>query len=566
MFSIQSGQVGADTLLSHLVMGFIERRVAPQTIADVLLAQLSENGAVPEELKPATWNGVVEALAASQPVTGLFDILLFAAKRSDFPFFLSSSATIGGLASLLASPIHLAERCQSGDQHMPKLLEALARRAADIVAREPQSQTRGARMRLINGLKSSSTLINSLSSLSPSLMILRQLLLRAPVGSAEPSTGSGFPSLGALLAAVANTPDHVLVHHNAADYSVRNWTRSDFPESAVDDICGAIEDQARPLSSFQTAFVIEWLFTGAVASGFTLASSTGSIGRALRQVIGRLGLRLDVLKGVVRALQRDISIAVGRLPVNSTSDDKLKMAQYAASLLFGALLAAKKPRWPQLAVEFVPWVLHLPCSPAESRIVTREQLEWLRVLDVQEWLEGLSAPPAWITADASQTAALVFHLAPGQWLQHHAGGFIEVLHQETLGADFVMTKAHFDCVDYLIRTARKKAPIFASEIDTLIALQVLGRAQEGEQNQIKLAVARLRMLSAQDGAPRSAAQASLGLLTNPQAVERLGPNPLARALSIFSSTAQAVQAKGVRDFEKRQFLSSGSLRPASKSR
>lgn len=564
-----ASQVGADALLSHLVMGFIERRVAPQTIADVVLSQLVDDSEAAEKLKPSTWNGIVEACVSAPSVGGVFDIVMQAARRPDFPLFLSATATLGGLAAILSQPMELLERIQVEQGPSVLAIEALARKAADLLVRESQHESRAVRMRLINALKSTPAVVTGLSLSCPSLLIVRQLLLRLPSRAPETNTTAGFPSIAALLAAISKTPDHVLVHHTASDYAVgRDGSLPLQRPQASDDLCDAIANPGQPMSPFQVSFAVEWLLLGSLKAALGHAQKSMVLAQALRDLFAKTGPRLDVLKGVVRAFQKDLSLSMagaaggGHDPKPLVSGPgpglhgRMSLATEAGAIFFGALSSCASNLWQNLAADFVPWALQLPCHPPESRLVTREQLEWLRVLDQKEWLEGLGAPPSWVVLEASRTAADVFQLAPGQWLQYYAAAFLDVLHRECLGSDFVLAKVHFDFVEFLIRTVRKKAPIFASEVDTLVALQILGRAHESEQNQIKLAVARLRLVTAQPGRDRESAQATLMLLTDPQAVERLGPHPLARALSLFARTAHRCGAKGKRDLDRRQFLTS----------
>jgi hypothetical protein len=549
--------VGADALLSHLVMGFIERRVSPQTIADVMMEQCRDDSQAAATLNAATLNGVVEAITSATAVQGLLEILIKAGARLDFPHVLTPTATVGSLAALLAQPIALLERSNQDGDAVWHVLEGLGRRTADIVARDPQGQTRAARMRLINALKSAPAVINKLAGFCPSLLILRQLLLRSAPQDREGSDVGSFPSVGALFIALSNTPDHVLVHHMVSDYHVGTLHQSPLDKLGfLGDLCAALNDQVKPFSAYQSAFVVEWLFFGTLRLAMGHPTSMRQLTEAVSQLFAQTAVRTDVLKGVTRSFQRDLSLALSDAPIHGgpMGQLRLKLTDDGADVLFGALAGQQTALWNRLAVEFIPWALQLSCHPAESRLVTRERLEWLRVLEQRDWLEGLGAPPRWVVSDASKTAALIFQMAPGSWLQHHAAPFVDKLHQESLGHDFVLAKAHADFVEFLIRTVRKKAPIFASEVDTLIALQILGRAHESEQNQIRLAVARLRMMVSQASADQEGAQMSLSLLSNPQAVERLGPHPLARALCLFGRTAQRVFEKCKKNVEQRQFL------------
>lgn len=108
-----------------------------------------------------------------------------------------------------------------------------------------------------------------------------------------------------------------------------------------------------------------------------------------------------------------------------------------------------------------------------------------------------------------------------------------------------------DFVEFLIRQLRKKSPLFASQVETLICLTILGRARANEQNQMKLSVTRLRLQESVGTQQKEQTREILNLLTQPQTVELLGPNPIARALHLLSRTCRHVEVLSKRENQRK---------------
>lgn len=541
----------ADQVLGKLIMGFVERRVSPQTIADVVLAQISEEDNLPGDLSAATCNGVLEALSSSSTISGIQEIIIFLSRRDDFPRFLSPSAAMGSLCALLLNPVLNDAPSDARFRNMLRILDALGKHNVEILAHYKGSPAlKPARMRLTNALKSAHHLISRSEQACPNLMVLRQVLLKGIEPTTDLLGPATLSSVQNVIAAIVNTPDHVLAHHTPRDY--RSSSLAGDECTKLDSLDAVIKNLSNGSASrFQCSFLVEWIFAGCLRQACLDGTAETSLTQAIDLIIANAPQRIDVCKGVIRALQKDLSLLHSDFGTVQGAKDRLDHAQQIASHIFHALWTQKVYSWRWIAQELLPWALQLPCYPTESRLVTRGQVEWLQIMETHEWSEGVTEPPSWIVRDASRTSASVFQIAPGQWLQLFAEPFVEALHRESTSLGFVLTSAHIDFVEYLVRTLRRKSPLFASEAETLICLQVLGRARLCEQNQMKLAVTRLRLQSSGGAAQREQTRFLLGLLTQPQQIEALGPNPIARALALLAICCRHVKIKSHRETLRR---------------
>jgi hypothetical protein len=541
----------ADQVLGKLIMGFVERRVSPLTIADVVLAQISEGDCQPSDLSTATCNGILEALASTSTLSGMQEIISFLARRDDFPRFLSPSAAMGTLCSLLLNPFLQDEPSEHRFRETLRILDALGKHNVEILALyKGSTELKAAKMRLTNALKSAHHLISNAGQTCPHLMVLRQVLLKGVEPSTELLGPATFTSVQSVITAITNTPDHVLVHHIPRDY--RTTTVAGQECSKLDFLDAVLKALASGSATrFQCGFLVEWLFAGCLRQACLDGDAEACLIHAIDLIIHNAPQRLDVCKGVIRALQKDLSVLHSDFGNITGATERLERARQTAAQVFHALWSQKGHPWQWIAQELLPWALQLPCYPPESRLVTRSQVEWLQMMQTRQWSEGVTEPPGWIVREASRTTAVVFQMAPGHWLQLFAEPFVDALHREATSSGFILASEHIDFVEYLVRTLRRKSPLFASEAETLVCLQILGRARLSEQNQMKLAVTRLRLQSSGGAVQREQTRFLLGLLTQMQQVEALGPNPVARALSLLAICCRHVKVKSRRETLRR---------------
>ncbi len=547
----KSSSPEADGVLSRLIMGFVERRVSPQSIADVVLTQINDHMCEPDDISEATCTGMLEALSSTGSVSGIQEILIFISKKKNFPKFLSLSASMGSLSSLLLHPFFNTDPHSAGARELMRLTDQISKKIVEALAARPHCpDLKTKRMRLANALKSAHSLVAQLGPNCPNLIVLYQVLLKGVSPRAELVQQSTFSSVHSVIAAISRTPDHVLVHHSPKDYlTVEARTNESVKLEAMEEVLRSLGSPE--VSRFQASFLVEWIFAGCLKHAASNGETAATLSHAIDIVLRQAPEKVDIMKGIVRALQRDLSLLHTEHSGVPGLSERIELAEATASQLFRTLWRSSACSWQWLNKEFVPWVLRLNCHPPESRLVTAEQIDRLRMLDSQRWSEGTGRPPSWVLRDASQTAALVFQMAPGVWLQLYGGAFADALHRESMASDFVLSSAHMDFVEFLVRTVRKKSPLFASEVETLVCLQIIGRARANEKNHMKLAVTRLRLQHVGAAESREQTRSLLELMTHPQSIEVLGPNPVARALALFVRCCRHVEVKTKREANRR---------------
>jgi hypothetical protein len=201
-----------------------------------------------------------------------------------------------------------------------------------------------------------------------------------------------------------------------------------------------------------------------------------------------------VLRGVLRALQRSLSLAAIEHGAPEKQSHYFTRLMQTAHIFHTAVLATAARNLPQFTKQFANWALQMPVQPEESRLVTRSSLQWVRVLTTKQWEDDMKEAPEWVVSIASRVAASVFQMAPNFWLQEHAHALVERLHLESLQPGFSAQGQHFDYVEFLCRTLRKKSPTFASRNELLVALRFLNRATPQEEGQFRLLETRYRMM------------------------------------------------------------------------
>ena len=486
----------------------------------------------------------------------------------------SSGCSQKQIRSLLSHPLRGIQPGDGRFEQFCEILDQLALRSTVVLAKSNPNALKLGKMRLVNAVKSASVLIAALAQYCPQLVILRQALLKPVAAGISQNSKGELADVPAVLANIRSLPDSVLVHKTPRDYKtsaenagVLNKLRHlEIVIAALASSNGQeSQDLGRVVGSlgewtpFKRSFIVEWLLSGCLREVLLHKGERRLLAESLQLLFSRTNMHLDVLKGAARALQKDLCGIVlpdqlEHQPAGTNMPSAAARTEYlqvASSLFFAALYDPLRPDSSvtlseQLAAEFVPWALQLPCDPPDCRIVTRAQLTWLRIMETREWVEGLSQPPQWIFEKANQNAALVFQIAPGHWLQAHASCFVDALWQEALHSEFLAGTVHLDYVEFLIRSMRKKSPLFASEVELLICLHLIGRAQSSEQAQIKLAHTRLKMTEQPDRPLSAEARATLEVLEDGQEKLALGPNPLARALALLSRTCRSVEAIAAR--------------------
>lgn len=477
---------GADIneLVSRLLMGFVERRVSPTTIADIARAQLVEEKVPIAKLSTATCNGILEVLSGSQFVPGRLDLLILFSEHPSFPEFLSARAVLGSLTCTLR---HLEREPVLPEMaYFPRvvqLLRGLLQQCGRLVRDRFEAVER---VRLTHLLKNSSRTLDRLGSYLPEAAELQYLLNhpRASGAHASPMLDLKLPPPQEVLQRIVRAPDHVLAQKGTSFFSLHpRLDAESWRLRNIEQLFSLLDEAAA--SAFHMTFLVEWFFEFSVRNALRASDAAELLKKAMLRVLdaGR-GDEATLLKGMLRALQKDL-LAV--------APEDRETALEHANLLLPELVSIFEADPVALSKDWIPWALALPVHPEECRVFTRSAWQWVRTLAYGIWEEDLRSPPAWISANASRYSARVFRMAPSFWLQDHSYLFLFQLYRDSTRPGFAPQRQHLDFIEYLVRTLKKRCAFYATRLECTVALDAIGRAQPAEANQLSLAEARMNL-------------------------------------------------------------------------
>jgi hypothetical protein len=358
----------------------------------------------------------------------------------------------------------------------------------------------------------------------------------------EQTTASSLPHAIETLSVILKTPDDQLVRNGINYYKTEqserhNSKRLKHFQTLVDAF------QNNPCSEFKIAFATEWLFEKALVEAVLNDQTVREFTKTLRFAAEHYGAQVYIMRGIIKALQKDISF-LASYPLQKNSDQRFSLLDQAhayASIIF--------PYFVNLAVEDVHfvakyianWAIELPIQNEDHRFFKRSQWRWIRTLSARSWDASLREPPLWVVEGGSQYCATIFHCAPSLWLQEYSFMLLEQVHSETTASDFEPTEEHFNYVEFLIRSIRKKSPFFASRTESLYALHLLNRLTRTEALQYASAEARFQSQISHHNLNYHDLSSEFSLwkeiLLNPDVQSQLGKNPIARALSVMMRLA-----------------------------
>ncbi len=487
-----------EDLISQLLMGFVERNVAPQTIIDVFKAQVIDGGLSAQVLSVPTVNGLIELLTANHNIQAAVDLLLFLSARPGFPQFLSNRAAFGLVTFSLRVLPGLEERCEAlKSQKIVLMLDSAIRRvlSPEISAvAGPQD-----RARVVNALKIlPDNLKCRLASTMPSVEALKRLCVGEFSGNmivSQKKIAMPGASPQDLLKSLLEIPEHTLAQKGVAQFRPMGAEDSiSWKTSNLNNFLAELDNVM--LSPFRRGFLTEWFFDGMLRETLCNENFTQTFSMLLKSAVDARPHDESVLKGILRAVQRDLSLTAIELNYPDSRNTQFVTLLQRASHFHVAALSAAMKNVGNFSRQFANWALQMPVHPEESRLFTRNTWQWIRVLATKQWEDDLREPPQWVVHQSNRFAATIVNLAPNFWLQDHVHTLIERLHVESLNSLFVVQQHHTDYVEFLCRTLRKKSPTFAARFETLLALRFLGRATAQEEGQLKILETRYRMLDA----------------------------------------------------------------------
>lgn len=532
-----------EQVISTLLMSFVERKVSPQTIADVVRAQVTENGISPDSLNIPTCNGIIEVLTSASSIGDSTDLLFFISGHRQFPEGLSSKAALTGLAYLFRRvQVYLNHSDAFTRRLFLNTVEGFSQRVLHLLENGEDELNHADRLRLINVLKTNDPGLTRLATASQQVHKLKELLLApvsrisAALGSAASLTGKAV-SPDQVIQEISTTADHTLALKGVNAFKISSQFGGHLWKLQNYEVCLAFLDDVA-MSAFQVSFFSEWFFDGLFREAALNPSAEQTVLQLMRRVVLSRQADMSVIKGLVRSLQRDVSQLHLEFQ-NQTSGPSINQKSNAlVAQFFLCLLPAIEKNQQLYGRQFTAWALQLPVHPPETRIITRAQWQWLRTLSTKKWEEDLREPPAWIITHASRFAAQIFLMAPNFWLHDFALSLFEKLYVESLTPQFQFTRHHVDYVEYLIRALRKKSPFFASRPETLAALRALGVATAHEEQLLQLAITRAK-ISVRSGGDSGKENDFLNELANYGAQsEHYGQNQVSRTLNFMILAAK----------------------------
>lgn len=532
-----------EQVVSTLLMSFVERKVSPQTIADVVRAQVTENGIHANALNAATCNGIIEVVTSASSVSDCTDLLFFIANHQNFPSGLSPKAALGGLGYLLRrGQVYLNHSDALLRRQFLNTTEGFAQQVLKLVQQDSQDVNHADRLRLINVLKANDPALIRLCSASDQLNKLKEHLL-SPVSRITAALGGAATLSGKAVAPdqiiqeISTTADHTLALKGVSAFKLSSQFGGHLWKLHNSDACLAFLDDGA-MSAFQLSFFTEWFFDGLFREAVLNPAAEQGVMQLMRRVVTQKSGDMSVMKGLVRSLQRDYSQVQVEFQNQSTGPSVNNKAALVVNQFFLCLMPAVEEHQQTYARQFTPWALQLPVHPAETRIFTRSQWQWLRTLTSQKWEEDLRDPPQWIVTNASRFAAHIFLMAPSFWLHDYAVQLFEKLYVESLTPQFQMSKHHLEYAEFLVRALRKKSPFFASRPETLAALKTLGVANPHEEQLLQLALTRSKIngRTASDSVREQEFLSELS--THGTQSDHFGQNPISRSLNLMIRAAR----------------------------
>lgn len=536
-------QPSTEQVVSTLLMSFVERKVSPQTIADVVRAQVTENGINADSLNPATCNGIIEVVTTAPSVGDCTDLLFFIAGHNQFPSALSSKAALGGLAYLLRrAQVYLNHSDALLRRQYLNTIEGFAQQVFKLIENESAEINHADRLRLINVVKTNDPALVRLFSASDQLNKLKEHLLSpvarmtAALGGASTLSGKAT-SPDQIIQEISTTADHTLALKGVSAFKLSSQFGGHLWKLHNADACLAFLDDGA-MSVFQLSFFAEWFFDGLFREAVLNPSAEQGVLQLMRRILTQKAADMSIVKGLVRSLQRDFSLVQVEFQNQNAAPSVLNKATAVVNQFFLTLLPAIEQNQQLYARQFTPWALQLPVHPPETRIITRAQWQWLRTLTSQKWEEDLREPPNWIITNASRFAAHMFLMAPNFWLHDYAIQLFDKLYVESLTPQFQINKHHVEYVEFLVRALRKKSPFFASRPETLAALKALGVASPHEEQLLQLALTRAKINARSGGESAKEHEFLLELSTHGAQSEHYGQNPISRTLNLMIRAAR----------------------------
>ncbi len=539
-------QQSTDGIVSHMLMGFVERKISPQTIADVLRAQIFESHVPSHSLNTATCNGILEAVTQANSTEDCSDLVFFLATHPEFPLFLSFKAATGSLRVLLRYLQKNIQNEQTNAIKVDQLIEHISEKVLSFFHERKQVSTED-KANLTVLIKTTNPTLAKLMRNSPHFQQLRFMLM-SPTDYTHETT----------LATVRPEPLEMvnIILKSADDHLLRNGTTYYKTNTAPNGTSGRIKHLKTVLdlfklnkaSEFKIGFIIEWIFEKSLMEAVLNEETADSYSKALKFAAESGGTQIQIIRGLIRAIQKDYTYLATH-PIQKNHETELSLLDKASALtqqLFPILVQLAEKDNNYVSKYIANWAVEMPLQNEESRFFKRSHWRWIRTLAAHIWDASLREPPTWVIDGGSNYCATIFQVAPALWLQEYSFALLEKVYRETLNENFTPQKPHYDYVEFLARSMRKKSPFFASRTESLYALHLLSRLTRTEAMQYANAEARFQaQIASTYQQPEISAEFALWkeIILNSNIEHDLGNNAVTRALAILARLAKETSKK-----------------------
>jgi hypothetical protein len=545
-FQMSAEQQSTDGIVSHMLMGFVERKISPQTIADVLRAQIFESNVPSYLLNTATCNGILEAVTHSNSTEDCSDLVFYLATHPQFPEFLSFKSATGSLRVLL----RYVQKNFQHDSHNPlkidKMIEVLSEKVLSFFhSRKPIDLNDKAS--LTAAIKMTNPFLSKMMRNSSNFQHLRFMLMSPNDYINDTTVATIRPEpLEMINIILKSTDDHL--HHNGTFYYKTNPTligttnRIKHLNTVLDII------KSNKLSEFKIGFIIEWLFEKALVETILHEDNYDNFTRAIITATENSTTHVQIIRGLIKAIQKDFSF-INSHPlqkIKENSENLFEKATLLTQCIFPVLETLTEKDSQYVSKYIANWAIEMPINNEESRFFKRSHWRWIRSLASHIWDASLREPPQWVVEGGSKYCATIFQIAPALWLQEYSYSLLEKVYRETLLDNFEPSTPHIDYVEFLARSMRKKSPFFASRTESLYALKLLSRLTRSETQQFISAEARFQSLlhnihHQQELSGEYALWKEI--LLNSDFENNLGLNSVSRALAVLAKLAKETAKK-----------------------
>ncbi|APJ03891.1 hypothetical protein [Silvanigrella aquatica] len=545
-FQMSAEQQSTDGIVSHMLMGFVERKISPQTIADVLRAQIFESHVPAHLLNTATCNGILEAVTQATSTEDCCDLVFYLATHPQFPEFLSFKAASGSLRALLR---HLQKNMNYDAQNNIKidtLIESLSEKILSFFhARKQVDLDDKATLTVL--IKTTNPILAKLMRNSAYFQQLRFMLMSPNDYIHDTTVATVRPEpLEMINIILKASDDHLL--RNGTFYYKTNPTKNG-TSGRIKHLNTVLElFKANKTTEFKIGFIIEWLFEKALVEAILHEESHESYVTSIKCAAENASSQIQIFRGLIRAIQKDFSFLASH-PMQKIQENAPNLLDQAMSLaqnIFPILVTLTEKDNNYVSKYIANWAVEMPLQNEESRFFKRSQWRWIRTLAAHLWDASLREPPQWVVEGGSNYCATIFQSAPALWLQEYSFNLLEKVYRETLQENFEPAKPHYDYVEFLARSMRKKSPFFASRTESLYALHLLSRLTRTEALQYASAEARFQAQLANMGSQQEiSAEFALWkeIILNPNLENDLGNNPVTRALSVLARLSRETAKK-----------------------